>query len=89
MPPSPHEEDPLTELRITVARLDERMNTVISKLDQSMVSREHLQQTLGPLTENMNKWKGGVAALTVVAGSVGALVTTFVKSWILNGGSPP
>lgn len=86
MPPS---DDPLTELRITVARLDERMNTVITKLDQSMVSREHLNDTLKPLTENMNKWKGGMAAITVVAGSIGALVTTFVKTFFMHGGSSP
>lgn len=85
MPPS---DDPLTELRITVARLDERMNTVISKLDQSMVSREHLSETLKPLTDNMNRWKGGLATITVVAGSIGALVTTFVKQMFLGGSSP-
>lgn len=85
----PPHEDPLTELRITVARLDERMNTVITKLDQSMVSREHLQETLRPLTDNMNRWKGGLATITVVAGSIGALVTTFVKAFFLGNGSSP
>ena len=84
----PPQDDTLTELRVTVARLDERMNTVIAKLDQNMVSREHLQDTLKPLTENMNKWKGGLAAITVVAGSIGALVTTFIKQIFLNGSSP-
>jgi hypothetical protein len=84
----PPQDDTLTELRVTVARLDERMNTVIAKLDQNMVSREHLQETLKPLTENMNRWKGGLAAITVVAGSIGALVTTFIKQMFLNGSSP-
>lgn len=85
---SPPQDDPLTELRITVARLDERMNTVITKLDQSMVSRDHLQETLKPLTDNMNKWKGGITAITVVAGSIGALVTTLFKQLFLSGSSP-
>lgn len=85
----PPQDDPLTELRITVARLDERMNTVITKLDQSMVSREHLQETLKPLTENMNRWKGGLAAITIIAGSIGALVTTFIKQFFLGGGASP
>lgn len=84
----PPQDDTLTELRVTVARLDERMNTVIAKLDQNMVSREHLQETLKPLTDNMNRWKGGLAAITVVAGSIGALVTTFVKQLFLGGSSP-
>lgn len=84
----PPQDDPLTELRITVARLDERMNTVITKLDQNMVSREHLQETLKPLTENMDRWKGGLATITVVAGSIGALVTTFVKNLFMGGSSP-
>lgn len=84
----PQDDNTLTELRVLVARLDERMNTVLTKLDRDMVSREHLQDTLKPLTENMNKWKGGLAAITVVAGSVGALVTTFIKQLFLNGSSP-
>lgn len=84
----PPQDDPLTELRITVARLDERMNTVITKLDQSMVSREHLNETLKPLTESMDKWKGGLAVITIVAGSIGALVTTFIKQFFLGGSSP-
>lgn len=87
MPPA-HDDDPLTELRITVARLDERMNTVISKLDQSMVSREHLHETLKPLTENMDRWKGGMAVITLAAGSVGALVTTIIKHLFAGGSSP-
>ena len=84
----PQDDSTLTELRVLVARLDERMNTVLTKLDRDMVSREHLQDTLRPLTENMNKWKGGLAAITVVAGSIGALVTTFIKQIFLNGSSP-
>jgi hypothetical protein len=83
------QDDPLTELRITVARLDERMNTIIVKLDQAMVSREHLETRLAPLSENINKWKGGVAAITIVAGSVGALITTLFKSIFMQGGSSP
>jgi hypothetical protein len=64
------------------------MNTVITKLDQAMVSREHLEKRIAPLTENMNKWKGGMTAITLVAGSIGALVTTFAKHLFLGGSSP-
>ena len=85
MPPS---DDTLTELRIVVARLDERTKAIMQKLDDAVVSREHLEQRLAPLTENMNKWKGGVAAITIVAGSIGAVITTVVKHLFTSGSSP-
>jgi hypothetical protein len=73
---------------VSIARLEEQIKAVNEKLDQAVVSRAHLDERLAPLTENMNKWKGGVAAITIVAGSVGAFVSTLVKQWFLSGSSP-
>jgi hypothetical protein len=58
------------------------MNTIILKLDAAMVSREHLETRLAPLTEHMNRWRGGMAVILLVAGSIGALVSSFAKSVI-------
>lgn len=69
----------LRELHATVARLDERTKTIIDKLDDAVVSREHLENRLAPLTENMNKWKGALTVVTVIAGAIGATVATLLK----------
>jgi len=87
MPPA--EQDIITDVRLSLARLEVEVKNLNKKMDSAVVSREHLETRLAPLTENMNKWKGGVAAITIVAGSIGALVTTLVKTWFLNGASPP
>lgn len=76
----------LTELRIAVARLEERTRSMDSKLDEAMVSREHLEKRLAPLTANMNRWKGALIVITFIAGSLGATVTTFIKNAL--GASP-
>jgi peptidoglycan hydrolase CwlO-like protein len=86
MPPA--QDDILTEVRLALARLEVKVQGLDQKMDSAVVSREHLENRLAPLTENMNKWKGGMAAITLVAGSVGALVTTVVK-YLLTGGSSP
>ena len=78
----------LTELRIAVARLEEQVRAVHTKMDEAVVSRAHLEERLAPLTENMNKWKGGVAAITLVAGSIGAAVTTLLKQFFATGNLP-
>lgn len=82
MPPT--DSDILTELRIAVARIetriDERFNAVDNKFEQAMVSREHLEQRLAPLTANMNRWKGALVVITFVAGSLGAVVATAIKN---------
>lgn len=77
---APSEHDVLTELRIAVARLEERTRSMDAKLDEAMVSREHLEKRLAPLTANMNRWKGALITITFIAGSLGAAVTTAVKN---------
>lgn len=72
-------DDILTELRITVARIEERTRVMDYKLDQAVVVREHLEERLAPLTENMNRWKGALTIVTIVAGAVGATITTVLK----------
>lgn len=76
---APSEQDILTDLRIAVARLDERTKTIVEKLDEAMVSREHLEKRLAPLTANMNRWKGALVVITFIAGSLGATITTWIK----------
>lgn len=68
----PPDQEVLTEIRIALARLE-------TKMDEAMVSREHLEARLAPLTENMNKWKGGLAAIIFVSGSVGAAITALAN----------
>lgn len=75
-------------LLVSIARLEEQIKAVNAKLDDAVVSRAHFEERLAPLTENMNRWKGGMAVITLVAGSVGAIVTTFIKQVFLNGSSP-
>lgn len=69
----------LTDLRIAVARLEEQVKLVNTKLDIAVVSREHMESKLAPLVENMNRGKGALAAATVIAGMIGATVATFFK----------
>lgn len=68
------EDKSLTDLRVAVARLEERLDTVIHKLDQAMVSRHQLEERLAPLTTNIDRWKGGLAMLAITAGIVGSLL---------------
>lgn len=75
-------------LLVSIARLEEQIKSLNEKLDQAVVSRAHLEERLAPLTENMNLWKGGVAAITLVAGSIGAFISTLIKQFFLNGSSP-
>lgn len=68
------EEKTLIDLQVAVARLEERLETVIHKLDQAMVSRHQLEERLAPLASNIDRWKGGLAMLAVTAGVVGSLI---------------
>jgi hypothetical protein len=88
MPPSEDQTAMNVNILVSIARLEEQIKAVNSKLDDAVVSRAHLEERLAPLTENMNRWKGGIAAITLVAGSVGAVISTFVKNLFLNGSSP-
>ena len=88
MPPAEEQTAANIHILVSIARLEEQIKAVNAKLDDAVVSRAHLEERLAPLTENMNKWKGGVAAITLVAGSIGALVSTLVKSLFLGGSSP-
>lgn len=76
---APSEQDLLTDLRIMVARLDERTRNIDRKLDEAVVSRADLEERLGPLTANMNRWKGALVVITFIAGSVGATISTWLK----------
>ena len=78
----PPDNDILTELRITVARIEERQRSMDRKLDEAVVSREHLDERLEPLVEHMNKGKGALATVTLAAGAIGATVATFLKQFI-------
>lgn len=88
MPPSEEQTIHNINILVSIARLEEQIKAVNAKLDDAVVSRAHLEERLAPLTENMNKWKGGVAAITLVAGSIGALISTLIKSLFINGSSP-
>jgi hypothetical protein len=77
----PPEYDILTELRISVARIEERQRSMDRKLDEAVVSRDHLDERLAPLIEHMNKGKGALATITLAAGAIGATVATFLKQF--------
>lgn len=74
---------------ISIARLEEQIKAIHQKLDDAVVSRSHLDERLAPITENMNKWKGGITVIALVAGSVGAFVSALAKHWFSIGGSSP
>lgn len=80
---SDHDET-LTELRIAVARLDERTIKILERLDQAVVSRTHLEERLAPITENLNRWKGALTLIVIVAGSISAAVTIFIKNILVR-----
>jgi FtsZ-binding cell division protein ZapB len=69
----------LTELRVTVARLDERTRSMDKKLDEAVLARDELEKQIQPVVESMNRWKGGFAMIAIVAGTTGAAITTFLK----------
>ena len=88
MPPSEDQTTTNINILVSIARLEEQIKAVNHKLDEAVVSRAHFEERLAPLYENMNRWKGGVAAITLVAGSIGAIISTFIKNMFLNGSSP-
>jgi hypothetical protein len=75
----PTEQDILTELRISVAELRGEVRHINVKLDEAVVSRDHLEKKLAPIIESMNRGKGALAAATLMAGAIGATVATVVK----------
>ena len=79
---APTDSEILTELRIAVARLEEQVRMANHKLDTAVITSEHLEKRLAPFTANMNRWKGALAVITLVAGSLGATVTTIVKQFL-------
>jgi hypothetical protein len=62
----------LSDLRVTVARLDERTLTIIEKLDQAVIARRDLEERLEPLAESVTRWKGGLTVIALAAGAIGA-----------------
>ena len=72
----------LTDLRIAVARLEEQIKIVNTKLDLERLAREHTEKQLAPLMESVNKGKGALAAATLIAGAIGATVATGVKHFL-------
>lgn len=62
----------LSDLRVLVARLDERTLTIVQKLDQAVVARRELEERLEPLADSVTRWKGGLTVIALAAGSIGA-----------------
>ena len=75
----PPDQDVLTQLQISLAEVRTELRYMRTSLDQAVVSREHLEARLAPLTDHMNRWKGALVVITFVAGSIGAAVTTVLK----------
>jgi hypothetical protein len=69
----------LVDLRIAVARLEEQVKVVNTKLDVERIYREQMDAKLAPLVESMNKGKGAFAAAALVAGALGAGFATALK----------
>lgn len=79
--------DILTDLRLAVARLEVQTRNINEKLDTAVVSREQLEARLAPITEYMNRWKGALTMIVLIAGAAGAAVTTGIRQ-LLNGANP-
>ena len=75
----PPDQDILTELRISVAELRGEVRHINLKLDEAVVSREHLERKLAPIVESLNRGKGALAAATLMAGAIGATIATMFK----------
>jgi hypothetical protein len=69
----------LVDLRIAVARLEEQVKVVNTKLDVERIYREQMDAKLAPLVESMNKGKGAFAAAALAAGVLGAGFATALK----------
>jgi hypothetical protein len=76
---SPPSEDVLIELRIAMAEVRAELKHVNVKLDQAMVSREHLETRLAPILKSLDQGRGALAVVTLLAGAIGATVATFIK----------
>lgn len=83
---TPEQQDVLTQLRLAVARLEVKVQSIDEKMDSAVVSRAHLEERLAPLTENMNRWKGGLAALVLGAGTVGGAITSAISHFFTGAG---
>ena len=78
-PVSQTDHEILTALRIEMAEIRVEMRSTNVMLREALVSREHLDARLKPITENMDRWKGALTIITIIAGSIGATVATGLK----------
>lgn len=69
----------ISDLRVVIARLDERTKTILEKLVQAEQQRALLEGRLEPLAENISRWKGALALIGIIAGALGASVAVFLK----------
>ena len=90
-------EEVLTDVRILVARLDERTKSIADKLeeharsidrklDEAVISRKELDERLEPLTTHMERGKGALAAMTFAASVVGATLSWFFSNFFGRSG---
>ncbi|HMU15824.1 MAG TPA: hypothetical protein PKC95_00135 [Thauera aminoaromatica] len=79
----------ISDLRVVIARLDERTKTILEKLVAAEQSRNEIERRLAPaslepLAENVSRWKGALAVIALIAGALGASITLFMKRVLLN-----
>lgn len=74
----------ISDLRVVIARLDERTKTILEKLVAAEQSRNEIERRLEPLAENVSRWKGALAVIAVIAGALGASITLFMRRVLLN-----
>ncbi len=80
-------------LELTVARLDERVKSMLTEMEKAHESREKLAQQfvvvtndlddrLGPLADSMSRWKGALAMLGIISAGIGGAVSLLIQNWI-------
>ncbi len=72
-------DDLLTDLRITVARIEERTKTILDVVEEGERRRAALEERIEPIAETVERWKGALALLALMSGLAGAMVTLGIK----------
>jgi hypothetical protein len=72
-------DDVLTELRIAVARIEERTKTILDVIEEGECRRAALEERIEPIADTVERWKGALALLALMSGIAGAVITVAFK----------
>jgi hypothetical protein len=78
-----HHEVLLSDLRVSVARIEETQKAVLDRLAAAAEDRDAMRRSLAekldPLHETVIRWKGAMSVLAVAAGAFGAFASDIIK----------